>query len=71
MKRKLIDLKTDAKASRIERLELLTKINYVAKNANRNAIQYVIKEIIELEMRKKYLILYLATVNNKLVESGR
>ena len=66
---KLNDLKTYAKASRIERLELLTKINYVTTNTHPDTIWYLIKEIIEIEMRKQDPILDPATLNIKLVEA--
>ena len=54
---KLNDLKTDDKASRIERLELINIINYFETNAHPDAIQNLIKQNIELEMRKEDLIL--------------
>ena len=43
LERKINNLKTDAKASRIERLELLTKINDVSTKAHPDAIRYLIK----------------------------
>ena len=45
---KINDLKTDAKASRFERLELLTNIKYVTTNSHPDAMRHLIKEIIEL-----------------------
>ena len=66
---KINDFKTDYKASRIERLELLTKINDVATKFHPDAIRYLIKEIIEIKMRKQESILNSDTVNIKLVES--
>ena len=50
---KLNEIKTDAKAYRIDRLELLTKINDVATNAHPDAMPHLIKDSIELEMRKQ------------------
>ena len=57
LERKINNLKTDAKASRIERLELINIINYFETNAHPDAIQNLIKQNIELEMRKEDLIL--------------
>ena len=65
--RKLNDLKTHYKASRTERLELLAKINDVATNAHPDAIRYLIKENIEIEIRKQHSILNSYTVNIILV----
>ena len=45
---KINDLKTDAKASIFERLELLTNIKYVTTNSHPDAMRHLIKEIIEL-----------------------
>ena len=51
--RKLNELNTDAKASRTERLEIITKIKYVAKNAHPDAMQNLMKESIDLKMQKQ------------------
>ena len=40
---KLNELKTGAKSSRIERLELITKFNDVSTNAHPDAMRYLIK----------------------------
>ena len=69
MDRKLNELKTGAKASRIERLELLTKIEDFETNSHPAAMRNFIKEIIELEMRKQDPIQDLATVTIKLAEA--
>ena len=66
---KLNDFKTDAKASRVEMLELLTKIKDVATKSHPDATRHLIKKSIELKMRKQEPILYLDTVTIKLVES--
>ena len=66
---KLNDLKTDAKPSIVERLEILTKIKYVATNAFPDAMWDLMKESIDIKMRNKDPILYLATVTIKLVEA--
>ena len=66
---KLNDLKTDDKASRIERLDLVTKIKDVATNAHPDATQHLIKKSINLEIRKQNPIQYPDTVTIKLVES--
>ena len=58
----LNDIKTDAKASRVERLELLTKDKDVATNAHPDAMQHLGKGIIELEIPKQDLIRDSATV---------
>ena len=65
---KLNDLKTEAKASRVKRLELLTKIKDIATNPHPYYMWHLIKESIELEMQKKDIILYLATVTIKILE---
>ena len=51
--RKINDLNTDAKASIVGRLERLTKIKDVAKNAHPDVMQNLIKESIVIEMRKQ------------------
>ena len=61
------DLKTDASAYRVERLELVTKAKDVAKNAHTDAMWNLIKESIDLEMRKQDPIWDLATETIKLV----
>ena len=48
--RKLNEINTNSKAYIIERLELLTKINYISTNAHPDAIRYLIREIIEIGM---------------------
>ena len=50
---KLNDPETDAKSSIVERLKLLTKIKDVAKNDHPDVMRNLIKESIELEMRKQ------------------
>ena len=65
--RKLNNLKTDYKTYRFERLELLTKINDLATNTRIDAIQYLIKESIKLEIQKQEPIINLDTVNIKLL----
>ena len=65
---KLNDLKTDARASRVERLELLTKIKDVATNSHPDSTRHLIKESIELKMRKQEPIIHLATVTIKYVK---
>ena len=54
---KINDLKTDSKYSRVERLELLTKNKDVVTKSHPDAMQYLIKESIEIKMRKQYPIL--------------
>ena len=66
---KLNDLNTDDKATRVERLELRTKIKDVATNAHPNAMRHLIKDSIELKMRKQDPIQYLATITINLVEA--
>ena len=66
---KLNDLKTDAKASRVERLELINKIKYVATNAHPDSMLHLIKESIELKIRKQDPIRDSTTVTIKLVEA--
>ena len=45
---KLNDLKTDSKASIIERLEIITKIKDVTTNAHPDAMRHLIKDSIDL-----------------------
>ena len=66
---KLNYLKTDSKASRVERLELLTKIKDIATNAHPDAMWHLFKESIELEMQKQYPIQDLVTFTIKLLET--
>ena len=54
---KINDLKTDSKYSRVERLELLTKNKDVVTKSHPDAMQYLIKESIEIKMWKQYPIL--------------
>ena len=65
--RKLNNLKNEYKTYRFERLELLTKINDLATNTRIDAIQYLIKESIKLEIQKQEPIINLDTVNIKLL----
>ena len=66
---KLDDLNTEAKDSIVERLERLTKIKDVATNAHPDSMLRLIKENIELKMRKQEPIRDSATVTIKLVEA--
>ena len=67
--RKLNDINTDAKSSRVEILELLSKIRDIATNAHSGVMRHLIKERIELEMQKQDPIRDSSTVTIKLVES--
>ena len=64
---KLNDLKTDAKPSIVERLEILTKIKDVVTNAHPDTKRYLIKESIGIKRRKQELIRDSATVIIKLL----
>ena len=50
---KLNYFKTDAKASIVERLEILNKIKYVATDAHPDVMRNLIKDIIELKIWKQ------------------
>ena len=50
---KLNYFKTDAKASRVERLDILNKIKYVATDAHPDVMRNLIKDIIELKIWKQ------------------
>ena len=66
---KLNDLKTGSKASIIERLEIINKIKDVATNAHPGAMRHLIKDSIDLEMRKQDPIRDSDTDTIKLVET--
>ena len=65
---KINDLNTDAKSSRVERLEILIKIEDAVTNHHPDAMRHLIKESIDIEMQKQDPIRYSATVTIKLVE---
>ena len=67
--RKLNYLITDAKSSRTEILEPLTKIKEIAINAHTDAMRHLIKDIIEVEIRKQDPIRDSGTATIKLVEA--
>ena len=67
---KLNDLKNDSKASIIERLELFRKIKGVATNAHPDVMRHLIKESIDIEMKKQDPIRYSATVTGQIFANG-